>query len=188
MSKFDPRLPVDERFDRSYSVEPNSGCWLWVAAVSSQKAGGRPKIVNSKKPVSAYRYSYERFVGPIPVGKIICHKCNVSICVNPDHLYAGTPKDNAQDAVRAGTNFFVANQEAVQSARRNFLRKRGFKRQATGRKSKLSECQWVEIERRIGAGEAGDALGREFGINGNSLRRMLVRRKYRASLKMERGA
>lgn len=96
---------VEGKFHSNYTIEPNSGCWLWTGSCIQSSKGGdvRPKITVGRKGFSAYRVAYQLLVGPIPDGKMICHKCNVSICVNPDHLYAGTAKDNARDAVVAGT-------------------------------------------------------------------------------------
>jgi hypothetical protein len=35
--------------------------------------------------------------GPIPRGMILCHRCNVRRCINPDHLVLGTRADNNAD-------------------------------------------------------------------------------------------
>lgn len=77
---------------------PECGCWLWTA--SSAKSGygdfrlGRHYL--------AHRASYEGFVGPIPQGMHVLHKCDVRLCVNPSHLFVGTNKENIDDSVKKG--------------------------------------------------------------------------------------
>lgn len=84
-----------ERFE----ADLNSGCWLWSGAVSGCGYG----VVAAKgKTLRAHRFFYEAHVGPIPPDLFVCHKCDTPLCVNPDHLFLGTQKDNTQDALRKG--------------------------------------------------------------------------------------
>lgn len=50
----------------------------------------------------AHRVVYEGAFGPIPKGMFICHKCDNPSCINIDHLFMGTPKDNTRDMIRKG--------------------------------------------------------------------------------------
>lgn len=50
--------------------------------------------------------AYELFIGEIPQGKLVLHKCGTKKCVNPSHLYAGSHHDNMQDAIRMKENAF----------------------------------------------------------------------------------
>lgn len=97
--------------DKSIPV-PESGCWIWVGSVTTGGYGryGKPRKL-------AHRLSYEAFVGEIPEGGYICHKCDTPACVNPAHLYAGDARTNALDAYRRGRMKKVreANLKAVQS-------------------------------------------------------------------------
>lgn len=73
--------------------EPNSGCWLWLGAVNH---AGYGRIRASLK---AHRLSYQLFIGEIPEGYHVHHKCKVRCCVNPEHLEAKKPIDNMTDRI-----------------------------------------------------------------------------------------
>ena len=78
-----------------------SGCWIWMGCVD--KLGyGRMSSCFGKPPFKAYRVSYELFVGKIPDGLLVRHKCDTPSCVNPNHLEVGTQKDNVNDASLRG--------------------------------------------------------------------------------------
>lgn len=80
-----------ERFVEKYIPEPNSGCWLWSAAVSSHGYG---VFYDGERLRPAHRMSYELFVGPIPDALQIDHLCRVRSCVNPAHLEPVTQQEN----------------------------------------------------------------------------------------------
>ncbi len=91
----------EERFSAKVMPEPNSGCWLWTAAVDLKGYG---KFWNGDRLVGAHRFSYEFHNGPIPEGLHIDHLCSVTCCVNPEHLEAVTPRENCQRTVDRGRN------------------------------------------------------------------------------------
>lgn len=71
-----------------------SGCWLWEEHVCI-KGYGRIRYRGKKR--QAHRVSWIIHRGEIPLGMNVLHKCDVTGCVNPDHLFLGTDTDNARD-------------------------------------------------------------------------------------------
>ena len=118
------------------------GCWLWTGG--KQRGGyGEMKISPSRKTRSAHRLSYEHFVGPIPRGLCVLHRCDTPSCVNPAHLWVGTQAENVADMTRKGRG--TAN---------------------------LSDSDVRIIRQRLRAGETQRAIAHDYGIWQNTVSRI----------------
>lgn len=80
--------------------EPNSGCHLWTGTVCKHGYGRIYR--KGASPVLVHRVAWERVHGPIPAGLKVCHRCDTPSCVNPDHLFLGTQRDNLRDMYAKG--------------------------------------------------------------------------------------
>jgi hypothetical protein len=93
------------RFEKFISPEPNSGCWLWLGAYINSGYGvfrAGSKKDNTRRSVTAHRFSIETTGHIFSSGEQALHKCDNKACVNPDHLYVGSRKDNMRDAIARG--------------------------------------------------------------------------------------
>ncbi len=82
-----------ERFMKN--IKKTDSCWFWLGSCSSNGYGRF--MMRGLKNLTAHRASYMLFKGEIPDDKCVCHSCDIKYCVNPDHLWLGTSKDNVRD-------------------------------------------------------------------------------------------
>jgi hypothetical protein len=132
-----PQLNNSDFLRFTDKIRVADGCWEWQTPGDPKHY---PKFKISKgKTVDAHRLSYQIFKGFIAPGQYICHHCDNRRCTNPEHLFAGTPKDNAIDAYEKG-------------------------RIIPPTPRKLSEFQIAQIKRALREGKLQKTIALEFGV------------------------
>lgn len=99
--KYD-KLSLEEKLVYRGWTVTESGCWETNCSRGSRGYG---QIQHAGVRYSTHRAAYEVWVGPIPDGYYICHRCDNRPCINPDHLFAGTALDNVRDMISKGREY-----------------------------------------------------------------------------------
>ena len=133
-------------------------CWPWLRAVASIGYG---KLTHNYKQIYAHRHAYELVNGPIPEGMFVCHKCDNPICVNPAHLWAGTPKDNMHDRDRKGRAACIGpKSQNVNTA-------------------KLTPADIIVIRKRAANGEPQKLIARDYAVGTTNISAIVRRQTWR---------
>jgi hypothetical protein len=98
LTKGGPRIDPASRIE--HKTVRKGDCLLWTGVT---KRDGYGVIgIGRGKQYRVHRIAWEVKYGAVPQGLLVCHKCDTPLCVNVDHLFLGTPKDNTQDMIRKG--------------------------------------------------------------------------------------
>lgn len=81
-----------------FDIDPTTGCWVWMGG-RFWDGYGRIADHLTKRVLKAHRVAFSFYVGDIPPNMQVLHHCDNPPCINPDHLYLGTPKENTRDKV-----------------------------------------------------------------------------------------
>jgi predicted XRE-type DNA-binding protein len=143
-----------------YVIDSNS-CWNCINRYVGNRLSDYPKVHLSGKHYSIHRCMYQRVkLGgePIPEGLVIRHSCDNRRCINPEHLLAGTVKDNAEDMVNRGRSL---------KGERNV-------------RNKITEEQVKEIKRlyfkeKLSQGK----IEKQFGIKQSAISKIVTKRTWK---------
>jgi hypothetical protein len=143
---------------QKYRVDAN-GCWIFSTRINRTGYG---RLIANGRDMLAHRFFFLKMVGDIPPGMGVCHRCDVPACVNPDHLFLGTQRDNMADCAAKGriNKVPTAVGEAVAS-------------------SKLTEELVVAIRAAKEAGEGTASIARRFNISRHTAWAVGTRRVWR---------
>lgn len=144
---------AEERFWRD--VKKCSECWLWQGCLDGSGYG---LFTFKTKAYRAHRFSFVLHKGEIGKGLWVLHKCDTPNCVNPEHLYAGTPAENTADMVSRNRNL----------------------KGSEHRSAKLTAEQVIEMRQLYSTRiYTYQALGDKFGINTKTAWKIVNRRSWR---------
>lgn len=141
-------------------------CVIWPRAKDDR---GRGRIWHDGKLMLAHRWVWERSVGRIPAGALLCHHCDNPSCVNIAHLYVGTHKTNAQDMGRRGRQWLQRDLESATRIGRALGGANDWAKGARNPKAKLSENSIAIIR---ADGRKTSVLAEEFGVDRTTIQRI----------------
>lgn len=140
-------------------------CWEWQGKIT--KCGYGEITINQKYRL-VHRLSYEVFRGKIPEGLLVCHSCDNKKCINPDHLWVGTCKENIQDAKNKGLLPNLKGRKVSEETRIK-LKNRRYELPKTQNENhwnnKLSNDDVLEIRKMLEIGFKQYEIANRYGVN-----------------------
>jgi hypothetical protein len=106
-------VPIEERL-RNYVEKPGplpTKCWIWQGALFDDGYGVCHWHNGNQIHQRAHRVSWMFHNGEITDDLCVLHHCDTPVCINPDHLYVGTPQDNMDDKMARGRHVAVQGED-----------------------------------------------------------------------------
>ena len=123
--------------------------------------GGYPQVKENGKTWYAHRLAWTKANGPIPKGIQVLHRCDNPRCVNVDHLFLGTQKDNIHDMMAKG-RMNTGDQTGVKNGR-----------------AKLTEKQVLEIRKLDPSKIWISDIARKYGVGWTAIDDIIKRKSWR---------
>ena len=122
------------------------------------RRGGYGRMSDGERVQQAQRLAHEVWIGPIPDGKDVCHRCDWPGCIEPRHLWAGTEKQNTADMIAKGRHL---------DGRRVTSEKRRGQPNYWGRGSKhgLAKVSETQVRAILLDPREGTVIAAEYGIS-----------------------
>lgn len=175
------RRDLAARFESFVSPEPNTGCWLWLGAISD---AGYGILTIAGRNVRASHVALALDGRPLGRGERGLHVCDFPPCVNPAHLFGGTQADNMRDCSRKG-RIHRGPRPSVRGERHwtrrypDLAAQSAPKGEAVGT-ARLTAAQVSEIRMRSAAGEEGKALAAAYGVSRAAVSLLLNGKTWRS--------
>lgn len=135
-------------------IEALGPCWDWNGPVFR---GGYGRVKFQYKSWSAHRLAFTVWVGPIPEGQVVRHRCDNRMCIRPIHLELGTTQDNVQDRYERGR----------------------CARGASNGNAKLNPDAVRDIRARAASGESNKSISERYGVTAGAIYFVIQLRTWR---------
>jgi hypothetical protein len=156
-----PPVALEIRFINLIDVKEDlNQCWIWKGC-KNPRGYGRFTLTKGKM-VFTHRLMYELKNGEIPKGMLVCHTCDNPSCVNPNHLWLGTHKENHQDMVSKGRQ--AGGRGKGSRGRVTIYNLINYSRGSTRPASKLNEEKVKKIKLELLEGKKISSIAKEHNV------------------------
>ncbi len=183
------------RFQSKVALGKPDECWIWQGG-KRPNGYGRIRLGGKETPfLSAHRVAYELANGPIPEGLSVCHSCDARYppgdtsyraCVNPAHLFLGTPAENTADMLgkhreasgpRSPSRLHPENRPRGDTHPARTHPERLARGERVGG-ARLTREGVLDVRSRAAQGASARALAREYGVSHKTIQLVIQRRTW----------